>query len=157
MVPSVFGKSCISEGLIICLELFIHDQAPRMACRSPAFFEVLFSHLSSVQQQVGHLLNVSDQLRQKFLLHRPFEDGCQPPQEFPWLFIQLQTRYMPKQRNPCRLQCISMHSILSVQPSVQVTINSSLRMRTALQSNFSINSRDSTNHLHWNPRHQDMG
>ena len=37
----------------------------------------------------GHLLNLSDQLRGKFSLFRPFEGGYEPPWEFLRLFIYL--------------------------------------------------------------------
>ena len=56
------------------------NQASDMTCRSPEFFTAYF-HLDFLRQR-GHLLNLIDQLRRKFSLHRPFEGGCEPPQEF---------------------------------------------------------------------------
>ena len=64
----------LSEGLILCVELFFHDQAPRMTCCFPVFFGVLLSHFFCAATG-GYLLNLSDQLKRKFSIGRPFEGG----------------------------------------------------------------------------------
>ena len=69
------------KRLILCDDLYVNiNQATEMTCHSPECFTVFF-HLDFLWQR-GHLLNLIDQLRRKFSLHRPFEGGYEPLWEF---------------------------------------------------------------------------
>ena len=56
------------------------DQASEVSCSSPEYSSV--DSIPTSCGNWGHLLNLSDQLRRKFSLHRPFEGGYEPPWEF---------------------------------------------------------------------------
>ena len=51
--------SCVSEGLIPCVKLFIHNQAPRMTFCSPAFLQSVVLPFIFCAATGGHLLDLS--------------------------------------------------------------------------------------------------
>ena len=82
-VAGLIRGSCVGEEADYSDDLYVDiNQASEMTCCSTEFFTAFF-HLDFLRQQ-GHLLNLSDQIRKKFSLHRPFEGGYEPPQEFTW-------------------------------------------------------------------------
>ena len=76
-VAGFSGKVALVKRLTLWCRMYrlsIHYHASEMTCRSPVFHSVFF-HLDFLWQW-GPLLNLSDQLRRKFSLNRPFEGGC---------------------------------------------------------------------------------
>ena len=80
MVPQLILKvaglirgSCICEGADSLRGMYVDlNQASEMTCRTPEFSQLLPSQLLAA---MGHLLNLSDQLRKKFSLQLVDENG----------------------------------------------------------------------------------
>ena len=73
-VAGILWCSCVGEEFEpLCGIYIIYDQASEITFQPPVFRSAASI---SLRGNRGHLLNLSDQLRRKFSIQRPFEGGC---------------------------------------------------------------------------------